>query len=119
MSPPASERAEPIAPHVRVTHTLRSSYGARTTQRVVPTTTVKTSWGLPGVGRLIHAIGAQIGFYHFAIFGRHKYFAYVRVMVRVLQLRCPETHLPNHGFIAVAGPFERQPARFEREIFQC
>src|SRR5437867_71708 len=30
MSPPASERAEPIAPHGHVTHTLRPSYGART-----------------------------------------------------------------------------------------
>ncbi len=33
MSPPASERAAPIAPHVHVTHTLRPSYGARTAQR--------------------------------------------------------------------------------------
>src|SRR5437867_9696191 len=38
MSPPASERAERIAPHVHVTHTLRPSYGARTAQRAVPTT---------------------------------------------------------------------------------
>src|SRR5881296_2043762 len=38
MSPPASERAEPIAPHVHVTHTLRPSNGARTAQRAVPTT---------------------------------------------------------------------------------
>jgi len=32
MSPPASERSEPIASHVPVTHTLRPSYGARTAQ---------------------------------------------------------------------------------------
>src|SRR5439155_24395904 len=35
MSPPASERAERIASHVHVTHTLRSSYGAQTAQRAV------------------------------------------------------------------------------------
>src|SRR2546426_4598990 len=42
MSPPASERAEPIASHVHATHTLRPSYGARTAQRAVPTTALNT-----------------------------------------------------------------------------
>src|SRR6266496_3353686 len=37
MSPPASERAEPIVPDVGVAPTLRPSYGARTAQRAVPT----------------------------------------------------------------------------------
>src|SRR5213596_129173 len=44
MSPPASERAEPIAPHVHVTHILRPSYGARTAQRAVPTTALTFSY---------------------------------------------------------------------------
>src|SRR5207248_983522 len=42
MSPPASERADPITPHVHVTHTLRPSNGARTAQRTVPTTALNT-----------------------------------------------------------------------------
>jgi len=50
MSPPASERAETIAPHVHVTHTLRPSYGARTAQRAVPTTALDSYpaclWGV-------------------------------------------------------------------------
>src|SRR5437867_8602756 len=49
MSPPASERAEPIAPHVPVTHTLRPSTGARTAQRAVPATALYT-YGRAGVG---------------------------------------------------------------------
>src|SRR5439155_7956993 len=44
MSSPASERAEPIAPHVHVTHILRPSYGARTAQRAVPTTALTFSY---------------------------------------------------------------------------
>src|SRR5437762_2125184 len=42
MSPPASERAKPIAPHLPVTHRLRPSNGARTAQRAVPTTPLNT-----------------------------------------------------------------------------
>src|SRR5439155_76261 len=43
MSPPASERAEPVAPDLHVSHRLRPSYGARTAQRAVPTTALNTS----------------------------------------------------------------------------
>src|SRR5438552_2546462 len=50
MSPPASERADPITPHVHVTHTLHPSNGVRTAQRAVPTTALNTypSWGEGG-----------------------------------------------------------------------
>src|SRR5437667_1134340 len=49
MSAPASERAEPIAPNVHLTHTLRPSNGARTAQRAVPTTALNT-YSSPGEG---------------------------------------------------------------------
>src|SRR6266567_9296319 len=50
MSPPASERADPITPQVHVTHTLRPSNGVRTAQRALPTTALNTypSWGEGG-----------------------------------------------------------------------
>jgi len=50
MSPPVSERAEPIVPDVGVAPTLRPSYGARTAQRAVPTITL-SRYETVGYGR--------------------------------------------------------------------